>query len=201
MTISTPRTKSRRQPGCDGFTLAEVMITASLSAFVLAGVLSAFLMVGRTSYNATSYSELSHETGNALDVFAQDTRQASDVHWNSAQSITLTLPTSTNATTQVTYACDSTSGSSTFGCFYRLPGDASSTATRRVLVHNVSSGFTFQRYKLEQAGVSNNTAASDLETKQISLTFRSSRTGATTVAANHTAVSASYILRNKKVSN
>ena len=177
------------------------MIAASLSSVVLAGVLSAFLMIGRTGYNATSYSELSHETGNALDVFAQDARQACDLRWNSAQSITLTLPTATNATTQVTYAYDPTAGSRTYHCFYRLLGDADSKAARNVLVHNVSTDFAFQRYKLEQAGVTDNTAANDLETKQIRLTLRASRTGATTVAANHAAVSSSFILRNKKVSN
>jgi len=177
------------------------MIAATLSSFVLAGVLSSFLMIGRTGYNASGYSELANSTGNALDLFAQDTRQASDVHWNGAQSITLTLPTSTSATTQVTYAYDPTAGSPTYACFYRLLGAATSTATRQVLIRNVAVDFAFQRYKLEQTGVADNTAGNDLETKQISLTLRSSRTGVTTVAANHAAVSASYILRNKKVSN
>ena len=177
------------------------MIAASLSSLVLAGVMSAFLLIGRTGYNATGYSELSHETGNALDVFAGDARQACDLHWNNAQSITLTLPTATNATTQVTYAYDASLQSPTYGCFYRVAGDASSKAARKTLVHNVSADFAFQRFKLEQSGVADNTAANDLETKQIRLTLRSSRTGATTVAANHAAVSASFILRNKKVGN
>jgi Tfp pilus assembly protein PilW len=177
------------------------MIAAALSTFVLAGVLSAFLMIGRTGYNASSYSELERETRKGLEAFAQDARQASDVHWNSSQSITLTLPTATNATTQVTYAYDSTTGSPTYSCFYRLPGAATSTEARQVLVHNVAADFAFQRYKLEQTGVSSNTAANDLETKKVQLTFRSSRTGVTTVAANQASISASYILRNKKVSN
>ena len=201
MTISTPRTDIHRQKAVTGFTLAEVMIATALSSIIMAGVLSAFLMIGRTGYNASNYSQLSQETGHALDVFAQDAHQTCDLHWNSAQSITLSLPTSTNATTQVTYAYDTDPASSTRGCFYRLAGATTSAAARQILVHNVASDFTFQRYKLEQTGVSDNTAANDLETKQIRLTMRSSRTGATTVAANHSAISASYILRNKKVSD
>ena len=177
------------------------MIAATLSSLVLVGVLSAFLMIGRTSYNASSYSDLEQETRSGLETFAGDAREASDLHWNSPQGITFTLPTATNATTQVTYAYDPDPASPTYGCFYRLPGAATSQATRQVLVHNVSPDFIFQRYKLEQPGVADNTAANDLETKQIRLTFRASRTGATTVAANHAAISASYILRNKKVSN
>ena len=201
MTISTPAIDRRRRAIRGGFTLAEVMIAASLSSFVLAGVLSAFLMIGRTGYNATGYSEMAHETGNALDIFSRDARQACDLHWNSAQSITFTLPTATNATTLVTYAYDTSPQSPTYRCLYRLIGDSASTAPRKALVHNVAADFIFQRYKLEQTGVSDNTAANDLETKQIRLTLRSSRNGVTTVAANHSAVSAAYILRNKKVSN
>ena len=55
------------------------MIAATLSSFVLAGVVSAFLMVSRISC-----SELSHETGNALDVFAQDSSHASDIRWHNS---------------------------------------------------------------------------------------------------------------------
>ena len=68
-------------------------------------------------------------------------------------------------------------------------------------MHDVASGFPFQRYKLKQTGVSDNTAANDLRTKPISLTLRSSHTGSTTVASNHGALSAPFILRNQKVSN
>ena len=64
--------------------LAEVMITATLWFFVLAGVVSAFLMVSRISYNASSYSGLSHETGNALDVFAHDSSHASEIRWRNS---------------------------------------------------------------------------------------------------------------------
>ena len=55
MTISTPRTdpspraaRSRRA----AFTLVEVMVSASLGTMVLAGVMSAFLFIGRTGFNA-----------------------------------------------------------------------------------------------------------------------------------------------------
>lgn len=200
MTISTPRTEPRRTRR-SGFTLTEVLIAAAVSSFVLAGVLSSFLLIGRTGYNASSYSELESSTRGGLEIFAQDARQASDVHWNGSQSITLTLPTATNATTQVTYAYDTAAGSPTCGCFYRLAGAADSTATRQVLMRNVAADFAFRRYKLEQAGVSDNTAANDLETKQIQLTLHASRTGVTTVAANHSSVSAAFILRNKKAGN
>ena len=194
MTTSTPlieRTRPAR-----GFTLTEVMVAAGLSSFILAGVLSAFLMLGRSSYLVRGYSELEAQSRNALATFGDEARQAIDVHWNSTQSITLTLPTSTNATTLVTYAFDSATST-----FYRRVGDAASTAPRRTLLSNVASDFTFQRFKLEQPSASDNTATSDLETKQIQVTLRAGRAGATTVAASQSALSARYILRNKRVSN
>ncbi len=183
------------------FTLAEVMIAATLSVFVLAGVLSAFLMIGRTGFNSSSYSEMETTLRHGLEMFAEDVRAASDIRWNSAQSVTLTVPTATNATFLVTYAYDSAPTSSTAGCFYRVLGNSASTNQRQVLVRQVAPDFSFQRYKIEQPGIADNAATTDLETKQIRLTLRATRTGVTTVAANQRALSASYILRNKRVSN
>src|SRR4051812_44928687 len=155
MTISTRRTDQR------GFTLTELIIAATLSLFVLAGVLSAFLMIGRTGFLASSYSELESETRRGLDAFGQDARKATDITWNSSQSITLAVATSTNATSLVTYAYDSSTGTATSGCFYRLLGAADSTQPRLILIHNVASDFAFRRFKLERAGYSDNTAAND----------------------------------------
>jgi Tfp pilus assembly protein PilW len=198
----SPKT-CRRSPRsrCAGFTLTEVLVSATLSVFVLAGVLSAFLMVGRSGYLASSYSELQDQTRRGLDIFGADVRKAANIRWNSAQSITLSVATATNALSLVTYAYDNDAASSTYQCFYRVIGDAASTAPRRALVRNVSSDFAFERFKLEQSGNPDNTATSDLETKQIQVTFRAARTGSTTVASNQSALSARYILRNKRVSN
>lgn len=198
MIISTPRIEGR---GRAGFTLAEVMISATLSAFVLAGVLSAFLMIGRSGFLASSYSELQNQTRRALDIFGEDVRKAADLRWNSAQSVTLSLVTSGSGRSVVTYTYDADPTSPTYQCFYRKLGDAASTSAGLVLLRNVANDFAFQRYKLEQSGGVDNLATSDLETKQIQVTFRLARTGATTVAANQSALSARYILRNKRVSN
>jgi Tfp pilus assembly protein PilW len=177
------------------------MVAAALSLMVLAGVLSSFLMMGRSGFLASSYSDLERETRRALETFGDDARKAVDIHWNSRQSVTFTLVTASNATTLVTYAYDAGTTGATAGAFYRVVGDSESTKPRLVLVHQVAADFAFQRFKLEQAGVDDNTASSDLETKQIQIALRASRSGVTTVAANQSAVSASYILRNKRVSN
>ena len=66
-----------------------------------------------------------------------------------------------------------------------------------MLVRNVTE-FAFRRYKVVN-GV-DFSAANDLETKQIQITLRSVRTGATTVAATNAVLSARVVLRNKSVS-
>ena len=60
-----------------GFTLSEVLIAATLSVIVLAGVLSAFLFIGRTGFRTSSYSDLEAEVRHGLDLFADDVRTAS----------------------------------------------------------------------------------------------------------------------------
>jgi Tfp pilus assembly protein PilW len=193
MTISTPRTDP---PAPGGFTLVEVLVASTLSTFVLAGVLSAFLFLARTSFRSSSYSEMEAEMRRGLDTFAQDTRSATDVRWNGAQSVTLTVNGQ-----PVTYAYDGTPGSATYQGFYRVAGDASSSSPRTVLVHGVGSDFTFRRYKLEQSGVTDNAAQNDAETKLLQLSIRAARTNVATVGAGNSAVSARYMLRNKRVAN
>jgi Tfp pilus assembly protein PilW len=206
MTTSTPRIdppRRRARPGrrIAGFTLVEVMVAATISTFVLAGVLSAFLLVGRSGFAASNYSEMESQMRVGLEVFGEEVRKATDIRWASDQCVTLFVATATNASTPVTYAYDSNQRSRTHGCFYRVQGEPDSTLPRRVLVRHVAPDFAFQRFKLEQDSDTENIARSDLETKQIQLTIRTTRSGATTVTTSQSALSARYILRNKRVSN
>ncbi len=201
MTTFTPPTDPARPPARrSAFTLVEVMVAASLSTLVLAGVMSAFLFIGRTSFTTGNYSEMEAQTRRALDRFANDVRLARDIHWNSSRSITLSLPTATNATTQTTYAYDPLSVGATARTFYCVPGDDASTLPRQSLVRGVATDFSFQRFKLEQNGVTTNVAANDLETKLLQVTLRPTRTGVTAVASSQNTFSARYLLRNKRVS-
>lgn len=179
-----------------GFTLVELLVAAGLSGFILSGILTTFVMLGRSGYNAANYSIMEAEARRALETFSEEARLSSNITWNSSNSITLTVVNS-SGTYLVTYAYDTTSGGNTSKCFYRLPGAASSTSARRILVRNVSD-FAFRRYKVVN-GV-DYSASNDLETKQIQITLRSVRTGATTVAATNAVLSARVVLRNKVVS-
>jgi prepilin-type N-terminal cleavage/methylation domain-containing protein len=193
MTTSTP--SASRAP-IRGFTLVEVLIAATLSAFVLAGVLSSFLFISRTSFRASAYSEMESEVRRGLETIARDIRNASDVHWNSAQSVTLTVNGA-----PVTYAYDGSAASATYRSFYRLPGDAGSTQPRAVLIRSLDPDFTFRRYKVVQPGINDNTATTDAETKQLQLVLRTRRTNLATTGASQAVVSSRYVLRNKPVAH
>ncbi|MBI2514097.1 MAG: prepilin-type N-terminal cleavage/methylation domain-containing protein [Opitutae bacterium] len=182
------------------FTLAEVLIAATLSAFVLTAVMSSFVFIGRTGFRTSSLSELEAEVRRGLEIFAEEARLARDVHWNDSQSVTLTLPSGSPATT-VTYGYDADARSTTYRAFYRVVGDATSTQPRTALIRKLAADFTFKRYRLETAAGGDNTAANDTETKQLQIVLRAERTSGSTAATDQTIASTRYILRNKRVSN
>jgi Tfp pilus assembly protein PilW len=178
--------------------LVELLIAFSISTFVLAGVLSASLMIGRSGANAVNYSVSEREIRRALEEFSQDVRMANAVKWNStvtsgaekwATSVTLTVPDNyTDSANQVTYAWDGANQS-----FYRKPGNSASTSATTTFVTSVSE------LKLFSYNRQNVAASTEATTKRIQITMTVERKRATLVTANTRIVSASYMLRNKIV--
>ena len=177
------------------------MISAALSTLILAGVMSAFLFIGRTGFSAGNYSEMEAQVRRAMDQFANDARMARDIRWHDAHRVTLYLPTAGTGARPVTYAYESDPGTAVGGDFYRLAGEADAALPRQILVRNVTPDFAFQRFKLELDGVATNAATNDLETKLIQVTLRTARQGVTAATTSQSAHSARYLLRNKQVSN
>ena len=184
MTTSTIHSKA----GWRGFTLVEVMIGATLGTMILAGILSTFLMLGRSGANIANYSMMESQSRRALEEFSQDLRMASAITWNSTESITITVPNNYPLTLGVvTYAYDSASG-----VFVRSPADSTSAAgTRRVLIRNLVS-FRYARFDRID-----NPATQDTTTKRIQLSMTARTTTTTVAGASNIILSASYILRNK----
>jgi Tfp pilus assembly protein PilW len=190
MTTTTPSpTRSPRRPRTAGFTLVEIMVGSTLAAFILAGVLTVFLFLGRSGANVRNYSDMESQARKALETFAEDVRQASAITWTSSAQFTIVVNTAS-----ITYAY--TSGT---GLFTRT--DASGT---RTLISGITAGtFTFRSFnvagsELPLATAANLTAASS-STKQIQVSLEASRTNTTVVAATNAVLSARFILRNKIV--
>lgn len=196
------RTRRPSRPACRGYTLVEVMIASTLGAALMAGVLATFLMMGRSGYNAANYSVMESESRRALETFSEEARMADNIWWSSSSDVKFRVVME-SGTYEVKYVYDSSTSGPTAQCFYReqvtSPSGAGLPAvgTRTILVRNVTD-FAFRRYKVVN-GV-DYAAANNLETKQIQITLRATRTGQTTVAATHAVLSARVVLRNKAVS-
>lgn len=168
-----------------GFTLVEVLIGASLSTVILAGVLMTFLFLGRSGANLQNYSDMEAEARRGLELFAQDVRQASGITWNSEVSVTLTV----NAVA-ITYAYDSAQR-----VFFRN--------TFRLINGVTPNTFALTGYNLNGVQLNTSTAGNRLlantATKQLQLSLQATRTNRTVVDATNTVLSARFILRNKHV--
>lgn len=189
MTTTTPSRvpdagpRARRR----GFTLVEVLISSSLAAFILTGVMTCFLFLGRSGANIQNYNDMEGQARRGLEQFAQDVRQASAITWNSNQSVTLVVDS-----TNITWAYAS-------GALSRQAG----TATARTMLSGITS-FTYKAYTINGAEITDFASASALTTagqttKQLQISLEAARTTTTAARATNLVLSARYILRNKRV--
>lgn len=174
-----------RKPGRRGFTLVEVMISAALSSFILAGVLSTFLFLGRSGANLRNYSDMETQARRGLEIFAEDVRQASAITWDTETQCTLTV----NAAS-VVYTYDS--------------GSASLQRNGTAIITGITAGtFAFSAFNVTGTEMDLDTAAkrtiASSSTKQLQITLEATRTNTTVVDATNTVLSARFILRNKIV--
>jgi prepilin-type N-terminal cleavage/methylation domain-containing protein len=165
-----------------GFTLVEVLISSTLASFILAGVISTFLFLGRSGANIQNYNDMESQARRALEQFAQDTRQASSIVWKATDSVELYVDGST-----ITYKYSS-------GAFLR---------NDRVILTGITR-FSFKAYNLsgrEITGIGTTVTLDNAgkNTKQLQLSLHASRVSQTVSTATNTVLSARFILRNKRV--
>jgi hypothetical protein len=163
--------------------LVELIVATSLGAMIMTGVLTVYLLIGRSGVNTGHYVDMENQARVSLERFAQDARQASSIAWTSTNEINLLVDSAT-----VTYGYDSSTKD-----FYRT-----AAGTRDVLLKGISS-FTFIGYKLDGTEVDlTNLAQAGANTKQIQLSLKSERKSVTAAGVTNTVLSARYILRNKR---
>jgi Tfp pilus assembly protein PilW len=191
--------RSRRRAG--GFTIVEMMVGASLGAFIMAGVLSTFLFLGRSGANVQNYSDMESQARKALETFAEDVRQANAIVWNSEVSVTLTV----NAANVVyEYVSPAAATTARPAGFYRT-----ATGSDRRLISGIkinsdgTTTFMFRAFNIAGTELAVSSAAlrttANSSTKQLQISLECQRTNTTVVAVTNTVLSARYILRNKIV--
>lgn len=190
MTTTTPKPAPERpRPSRRGFTLTEILVASSLATMVMAGVMSAFLFVGRTSISLRNYADLETQARNAMETFAQDVRMSSGVAWNTSTSLALTIQQG-NTTVPATYTYNATART-----FSRTVG-----TTTEVLITNIRS-FAFNAYSIDTTAISlaTPTAATNTATKQIQISLETERINRTLALHTNKVISARFVLRNKRV--
>ncbi len=183
ITLSPDRKSPRPRRG---FTLVEIMIGATLGSFILLGVLTTFLFLGRSAANLRNYSDMEAQSRKALELFAEDTRQASGVTWASANSVTMTVNS-----VSVTYAYAS-------GNFTRTINSATTTLLSGITTFNFVV-YTISGAQITDFSSSAARTVADNTTKQIQISLSAARSSQTVATATNIVLSARYVLRNKSV--
>jgi prepilin-type N-terminal cleavage/methylation domain-containing protein len=191
MITTTPKPSSERpRSPRRGFSLVEILVASSLATIVMAGVMTAFLFIGRTSISLRNYADLETQARNALETFAQDVRMSSGVTWNSSTSLALTIQQG-NTTIPATYAYDPAART-----FSRTVG-----TTTEVLITNIRN-FSFNAYGIDTTSISLSTPTANTNnaTKQIQISLETERINRTLALHTNKVISARFVLRNKRVS-
>ncbi len=203
---STPTTTpflELRRARSRAFTLVELIVSSTLSGIVLAGVLSAVLMITRSGYLINNYMEMEQQARTALETFAIDARVTDSVTWSRDSdsapltAITLTPPSDVGSPIPVTYTY-----SAARGTLSRTAGGAT-----RVIMSGIES-LSFTAYKYAEPGthIAIDASASTLtslqnNTKMVQISLSAVRSRSALADATNNVVSARYVLRNKIQTN
>jgi Tfp pilus assembly protein PilW len=185
------------------FTLVEVLIASSLSAFILAGVFSAYLMLVRSGVRMSDYSIMESEVRRGFERMGVDARMAngfvSTFSGGAITSFTLTIPSQDLSTqSQVTYGFDTTDP--TNQKFFVVPGSDPTSTTGRINLVNKVTGLTFNRYDTTDTLIPASTT-SDAGIKHIQVSINVSRAGVSSADSSITAAtqvirSSAFTIRN-----
>ncbi len=189
---------TKSKSSAQGFTLVELLVGATLSAAVMAAVLSSYIYLGRGLNRLANQQTLETESRRTLDTFSKDVQLATGIDTTatlSASTVRLLIPGTTGAATTVTYTFTNDAGGN--GTLVRTTsaGDAQ-TLLRNIINNGLTlryydgSGYQYTGYTDYLPGI-----------KQLALEF-STQTG---VAANgtqtrvQTVTSSRVLLRNRSL--
>jgi prepilin-type N-terminal cleavage/methylation domain-containing protein len=190
--------------GRSGFTLLEVMMVTFISSFVFAGVLSAYIFLGRGLARQVNEESLESRSRLALYWFTQDVSTASAIAACVPTSSTTGTPTLFTLTTAtggtVSYSTD-WSGGVGFGILNRKIGSSGPTLK---LLTNLTS-LSFRYYDLPGNDLTSSlptslasTPVQQINVKQVYMTYVATAGVASTGAqSNYTVMSPRVIMKNK----
>lgn len=150
-TLPSINTLGSTRPPCHaaGFTLVEVLVGATLSAAVMAAVLSSYIYMGRGLGRLANQQTLEMEGRRTLALFSQDARTASDLTDTAnlgATRVALTVPTA-SGTNIITYYYNNTPSAATVSINGTNVSMPANSLTRCVYNGSSVSAFTLLRLR------------------------------------------------------
>lgn len=189
-----------------GFSLAEVMVAVTISAFVLTSAYAAIISLAKGSESLMNYTEMNSQSRMAIEVFGRDARATSNVHTFSTNRFTLLREIWTGsyyADRFVTYEYVPQAGTftrienrATIVSGARVPG---AEIDREILLYDVDE-LNFKYYRLYDPEITNYdpVARTKLEVKHVQLEAKLLRNVLTNENTNYI-ISARFMMRNKNV--
>jgi type II secretory pathway pseudopilin PulG len=169
-----------------GFSLVELMISLVLVMMLTLALLTSYVFIARGDRSLQNYGEMNAQARKLLEQLGEDLRAATDVTNFTTNTLTLTVPTNTAATTtqDVTWDYNSVTGTVT----------RQSTSGTATLARDVN---TFELYYAN----GNNVATTSLvEVKQVQLSLRMLRLVAGTITSEYV-ISAQFTMRAKSTAH
>jgi prepilin-type N-terminal cleavage/methylation domain-containing protein len=188
----------QRESRRTGFTLVELMIAVSLGSIVMIGVLTTFIMIGRSGMRVVNYSLMETQTRRAFEKLAIDARMANGffAHFTGGvvTAFTLSIPgEDLLGNRSITYGFD-TSNSNDKTFFY-VEGNSPTATPKHVLISNLKS-LTILRYTaaIPPVEITSTTGSTGIKHLQISVSV--SRSGSRVMEATQVIRSTAFTMRN-----
>ncbi len=189
-----------------GFSLAEVMVAVTISAFVLTSAYAAIISLAKGSESLMNYTEMNSQSRKAIELFGRDARATEQVNTFSSNKFTLLREVWTGsyyADRFITYEYIPAAGTfsriqnrATIVKGARVPG---AEIDREILLYDVED-LNFKFYRLYDPEIPNYDpiARTRLEVKHVQLEAKLLRTVLTNENTNYI-ISARFMMRNKYV--
>lgn len=177
-----------------GFTLVELMISMTLSSFVLASVTSTFIAFARGANSIGAYTEMSSQSRKTLEIFARDIRAAEEIASATGSSITITMPDNAFYSGQtIEFIYDNV-----FELVSRVEYDSGGTLISNDVLLDGVAAFTFTVYDPLGSELAFDTPSLLLSIKSIQMDSELFRKISSTDATDHI-ISARFMMRNRAV--
>lgn len=161
------------------------MITMSLMAVVMAGIMSAYMFITKSSLSVGNYAEMSGDSRMTVEIFARDIRMATDVTAIGEGKVNLVVAYSDTDIRDVDYLYDSDT---------RILTRTVDDTNVFTLLNNVED-LEFEFYNLLGDETTNL-----LEVKRVHF-YAKMLKKVMHISNNYQVISAGYMMRNRKVSN